>query len=129
MRRVLVIAAAVPLLLSCGGSPGDGGTTATDVPTTESAASQKLAGVVIDVIIGTDSGADRVENVALGASVTLNITNPTADDEFHLHGYDLSAGETPKGETATIAFTADKAGEFEVESHSTEDVILRIVVT
>ncbi|NBR66767.1 MAG: hypothetical protein EBS48_01340 [Actinobacteria bacterium] len=89
----------------------------------------KLAAVTVDVTVGVDSSATRRVDVALGAPVTLNITNPGADDEFHLHGYDLSPGMTPKGETASISFTADKAGEFEVESHVTEEVLVVLVVS
>ena len=84
--------------------------------------------VVIDATVGEDSGEDRTEKVALGSEVTLNITNPDEEDEFHLHGYDLSTGETPADETATITFTADKAGEFEMESHMSGEVLLVIVV-
>ena len=72
-------------------------------------------------------GADGVFDVPLGASVEIFVTNPSADDEFHLHGYDLEA-TAAKGQTGTISFTADQAGEFEVESHITETVVARIVV-
>ena len=54
---------------------------------------------------------------------------PEADDEFHLHGYDMTTGKTKKGETSTITFVADKAGEFEVESHVSEQVYVTIVVS
>ena len=40
----------------------------------------------------------------------------------------MSTGETAKGGTASISFTADKPGEFEVESHVTEEIILVVVV-
>lgn len=127
--RTLIPLLAVVALGACGGSSSTDTTQATDttVVATDSTAG-KLAAVTIDVTVGTDSGKDRVETVALGSQVTLNITNPATDDEFHLHGYDLEAGKTPKGETATISFTADKAGEFEVESHITEELIMTIVV-
>ena len=89
----------------------------------------KVAGPVeISVTVGTDSAKDRVEEVALGSEVNITLTNPAADDEFHLHGYDLSAGKTPKGEAAVITFTADTAGEFEIESHITEEVLVTISV-
>jgi hypothetical protein len=131
MRRTLLASVLVPLALSCGGSDPTAGSIPTDasVMSTDSVGARKMAGVVIDVTVGEDSDDDRVVSVALGASVTLNITNPSADDEFHLHGYDLSVGETQMGETASLTFTADKAGEFEVESHATDAVILRIVVS
>ena len=131
MKRHVTLALVLSLA-ACGGPPG-----ASDSPTAtestvasddSSATDSKLAGAVIDVTVGTDSGTDRVEEVALGSTVTLNIVNPSADDEYHLHGYDLSPGKTAKGETATITFTAEKAGEFEVESHVTEELLLTIIV-
>jgi len=117
-------------LTACSGSSGSTDTTAaadTTVAPADTTAS-KLAAVTISVTVGTDSSADRIEKVALGAQVTLSLTNPDADDEFHLHGYDMTTGETMRGETSTITFVADKAGEFEVESHVSEQVYVTIVV-
>ena len=91
--------------------------------------SAKVAGSIeISVTVGTDSAADRVEEVPLGSQVNITLTNPNADDEFHLHDYDLTAGKTPKGEAAVISFTADKAGLFDLESHVTEEVLVVISV-
>ncbi|MEY4392542.1 MAG: hypothetical protein RLZZ544_1251 [Actinomycetota bacterium] len=115
---------------SCGGSSGSSDTTAapdTTVAPVDTAAT-KLAAVTISVTVGKDNSPDRVEKVALGSEVTLTLTNPDADDEFHLHGYDLTTGKTKKGETSTITFVADKAGEFEVESHVSEQVYVIISV-
>jgi hypothetical protein len=83
--------------------------------------------VQIDVMVGTDSGPDRVEKVTLGSDVTLNITNPAAADEFHVHGIELEQS-VDAGVTATFNFVADTAGTFEVESHTTEDVLVVIEV-
>jgi hypothetical protein len=80
--------------------------------------------VNIDVVVGENSGPDRVEEVALGSQVTLNFTNNEAEDEYHVHGYDLGGGMTKKGDTKTFTFTVDKAGDYEVESHLTEAVLM-----
>jgi hypothetical protein len=80
--------------------------------------------VTIDVVVGENSGPDRVEEVALGSQVTLNFTNNEAEDEYHVHGYDLGGGMTKKGDTKTFTFTVDKAGDYEVESHSSEAVLM-----
>ena len=135
MKKALPLVAVV-FLVACGGSAtsgsdttaaASGGSSVQPMPTNP-AAGQITGPVTIDVTVGTDSGRDRVENVPTGTDVTINIVNPTADDEFHLHGYDMSTGETAKGVTASISFTADKPGKFEVESHVTEEIILVVVV-
>ena len=85
--------------------------------------------VIITVTVGVDSAPTRIETVPRDALVTLSITNPTAADEFHLHGYDLGEGkEMAAGATETLTFTADTAGEFELESHSTGAVLLTLRV-
>lgn len=85
--------------------------------------------IAIDVIVGENSGEDRVEEIPLGSEVTLNFTNSQADDEYHVHGYDLGGGVTKKGETKTFTFTADKAGDYEVESHISETVLVILRVS
>jgi hypothetical protein len=134
--RVIVVASAVFALGACSSGTDSGSTDMTATPTSDSMSNTSSdstvsvpENVTIAVTVGVDSGPERVEQVALGSQVTLALTNPNEDDEFHLHGYDLSPGETPKGETATITFTADKIGEFEVESHHTADVLVVINVS
>ena len=85
--------------------------------------------ITIEVVVGENSGPDRVEEVPLGTEVTLQFTNPDADDEYHVHGYDLGEGITKKGETKTFSLTADKAGEYEVESHISETVLVILRVS
>jgi hypothetical protein len=151
LRALVVLPALGLMLMACG---SDGGTAATDstapgstagttVPvqsTTAIGTDTTIAGVEsttapslqsgpvqIDVVVGTDSGPDRVELVAVGSDITLNITNPDADDEYHVHVIDLEQ-KAPKGEMATMNFTVDQPGTYEVESHVTEDVLLVIEV-
>ena len=57
----------------------------------------------------------------------IKLLNPDADDEFHLHGYELTATATA-GQEAIIEFTADKLGSFDLESHIANDWILTLVV-
>jgi hypothetical protein len=84
--------------------------------------------ITIEVVVGENSGPDRVEEVPLGTEVTLQFTNPDADDEYHVHGYDLGGEVTKKGEMKTFTFTADKAGDYEIESHISEKVLAVIRV-
>jgi hypothetical protein len=83
------------------------------------------------VKVGTDdfdtSKGTRVVSVPKGASVTLEFTDPSVDQQYHLHGYDLEA-EAKKGETAKISFTADQTGQFDVESHVSNKTLLVLVV-
>ena len=83
--------------------------------------------VQFDVVVGVDSGPDRVEYIRAGADVTLNITNPGADDEFHVHGIDLEQS-AKAGVMATFNFVVDAPGEYEVESHVTGDVLIILQV-
>ena len=73
---------------------------------------------------GGDTG--RVP-VALGTSVSLVVTSDVAD-EVHLHGYDIEKELSP-GQPATLQFTADVAGVFEVELHHAGTVLLRLQVS
>jgi len=86
--------------------------------------------VEISVTVGKDSAADRIENIALGSKVKLTIVDPSADEEYHVHGYELGDGkEMAKGEPEVFEFVADKAGDFEVESHKTETVLVILHVS
>jgi hypothetical protein len=77
------------------------------------------APVLIGIVVGEGTGPQRVEVVPLGSTVSLSVVNNTAADEFHVHGYDLGDGqEFAAGQTATFTFTADVAGDFELESHA-----------
>lgn len=85
----------------------------------------------ITVTVGTDdfttTGGTRVVSVPKGTDVTVELTDPNADQEYHLHGYDVEVAAA-KGATGTIQFVADQTGSFDVESHDTEQVLLVIVV-
>lgn len=101
------------------------GTEAPQVTTPETAIDGP---VQIDVVVGVDSSPDRVVPVQLGADVTLNITNPNAADEFHIHGIELEQ-EADAGQMITFNFVADQPGSFEVESHVTDGVLVTITVS
>ena len=122
--QVLLAITPVVGLVACSSDSSTSDTIAvsTTVASTESTIGD--GNVTIDVVVGENSGPDRVEEVALGSQVTLNFTNNEAEDEYHVHGYDLGGGITKKGDTKTFTFTADKAGEYEVESHLTEAVLM-----
>lgn len=133
MRKIFAVLTPLVLVASltaCSDNDADEGGNfppgTTEMPADSTA--KVAAPIEISVTVGTDSAADRVEEVPLGSQVNITLTNPNADDEFHLHDYDLTAGKTPKGEKAVISFTADKAGIFDLESHVTEEVLVVISV-
>ena len=127
--RVVTPFALVLSLGACSSNDSAADTTIPSAATPTNPTDSKMAAPTEDsVIVGTDSSPDRIEEVALGANVQVTLSNPNADDEFHLHGYDLSPGETKMGEVSIISFTADKVGDFEIESHITEDVLVIIRV-
>lgn len=83
--------------------------------------------VNISVTVGKDSSPTREEKVKLSATVQIALLNPTANDEFHLHGYDIEQAQKA-GEQGLLSFVADKAGRFELESHVTNAPLLILVV-
>ena len=115
--------------VGCSSSTSDSGDeTKSEATSEETSASATDEVVEISVIIGQTSGSAVAYQATLGSTVRLKILNPDADDEFHLHGYDLESGVTPAGQEAIIEFTADKLGTFDLESHVTGEWILTLVV-
>ncbi len=145
LRSVAIPIVAAVLFVSCGdGSPsGESVVSVTTIPNVESTDTASTVestspavsttiddGIVrISVTVGVDSGPDRIEEVSVGDSVELTMVNPDEDDEFHVHGFDLGGDETLAGDEKVFAFTADEAGDFEVESHATGDVLVVIRVS
>jgi len=84
----------------------------------------------IKVTVGTDdfetSGGTRVVSVPVGTEVTIEITAADAES-YHLHGYDIEV-DADAGETAKLSFTATETGQFDLESHITENTLLVLVV-
>ena len=119
------------LLVAVGCSSSDSTSdTADDTESSEESTDETTATdevVEIYVIIGQTSGSAVEYQATLGSKVQIKLLNPDADDEFHLHGYDLSANATA-GQEVSIDFTADQLGSFDLESHVTGEWILTLVV-
>ena len=141
VRRAVVALAFAPVaLVACSGA----GTPAEPAPVDSTEVVETTSGgesadavtattvsdgaVEISVEVGVDSGPDRIEEVALGSLVRITVVNEEDDDDVHLHGYDLSGGEVEAGEPTVFEFEASTAGEFEVESHMTGEVLMILVV-
>jgi plastocyanin len=65
--------------------------------------------------------------VRTGENVALEVTSDQAD-ELHVHGYDRTVQLAP-GTPATIGFTADIPGIFEVELHHSGAAVTKLRVT
>jgi hypothetical protein len=91
------------------GEPVDGTTTVT-VEGEVAAADQVIEVTVADGSV--TGGADR-HRVGLGEVVAFTVSSDMTD-EIHVHGYDLY-GDVEAGDTATVEFTADIPGVFEIE--------------
>ena len=121
MKKFALAAVAVFALSSCGGTTT---TDTTSAPTTIPAStSDEMKTETFTLTVGENSSTTNVVSFTKGSNVELTIVNPNANDEVHLHGYDLSTGDLPKGEKGIISFIANDAGDFEIESHITEEVL------
>ena len=125
MKKFAIAAVAVIALTACGGS-STSDTTA--VPDTTSIASTSDT-EKFTLTIGENSGESNIITFTKGSNVELTIVNPEADDEIHLHGYDLTTGDLAKGTKSVMSFVADEAGDFEIESHVSEKVLSIVRVT
>jgi FtsP/CotA-like multicopper oxidase with cupredoxin domain len=132
-RPRLVVAGLVVccwLLAGCGGDDSGGAAAATTVATTAGATSTTepttsteratttttgFEGTLIEARVTGDKvdTAERRVRVKRGDKVRIRVQSDHAE-EVHVHGFDLSADVAP-GKPATIEFTADAAGVFEVE--------------
>jgi len=90
-------------------------TTEAPPPTTTAAPEPVRINYVI--VGGEPQGGIQRDSVAKGRDVVITVTSDVAD-EVHVHGYDLMADVAP-GAPATIRFTADAPGRFEIELENT----------
>lgn len=84
--------------------------------------------VTIDVKIsgGQVEPNGTTVDVAKGGTVTLKGVSDVAD-EVHVHGYDKTLNLKP-GVAGEVSFTADQPGVFEIESHESGKVIVKLAV-
>ena len=145
MKRVLPLIASAGLLL-VGCSSSDSNMPATNPPSTDSDAASPTdpANTIVptssaakddpaegtpsteSVTIEIDVDSDELPvtaSVNVGSPVTIHVVSAESH-EFHLHGYDIEL----EGTEVTFDFTADQVGDFELETHDTEEVLLELSV-
>lgn len=83
--------------------------------------------ITITVRGGQASGETGRVTVPLGTPVTVSITSDVTDTA-HVHGYDRTA-EIPAGGTASVSFTSNIPGVFEVELHESKLQLLQLQVS
>ncbi|MFF2008704.1 hypothetical protein ACFVWY_06455 [Streptomyces sp. NPDC058195] len=91
-----------------------------------SASPRPGATVAVEVADGKVSPSPGRTEVKKGTTVELRIRSDRSDT-LHVHGYDKEA-RLPAGKTVTIAFTADRSGLFEVETHESGLLLTQLVV-
>lgn len=127
MKKLCVVLFATLAFTSCSSATTSTTTTITNNTVGDGGDTEKSFEYTI--IVGENTGPDKVISVAQGKTVTLNILNPSSHDDVHLHGYDLSTGSIEKGQQGMMTFEATKTGDFEIESHETQELISILRVT
>jgi hypothetical protein len=85
-----------------------------------------VAAIAVSVSGGKVNPEPHRVNVKKGALVRLTVASDVAD-QIHIHGYDLEK-DIPAGGSATLEFTADQSGLFEVETHETGLQLVQLLV-
>lgn len=130
MGRMAVLVVAGALTLGAPTGCGQQAGTAPGSNSTGRAAPAPAAPTVqiIDVKVkgGKVSGNTGRVTVPLGTPVVLSVSSDVAD-EIHVHGYDRMA-TVPAGTTASVTFTANKPGVFDVELENSKLQLLQLQV-
>ena len=138
------------VLAGCGGSDSSGGTspspspsaTATDLPTSATPSapntsspsntadpSGEQADVTINVTVANGKVNPRGATIKVKAGQTVLVTAVSdAEDEVHIHDYDKELPLTP-GKPASVKFTANMKGTFEIETHESGKLVAKLVVS
>jgi hypothetical protein len=93
-------------------------TAAACVPSEQLPATCNDPSVTISATVSAQRMDPNTLDVCKGQKVTISVT-AQADGALHFHGYDEEIPETEiaSGQTATIAFTAVRSGQFPIELH------------
>jgi len=126
---IIAVACVAGLVIGgCGGSSTPTGSTGAAQTTAATAATTPTSATTAIAVAyegGTITGGGR-KQVKAGDTVVITVTSDVAD-EVHVHGYDKKVDVVP-GTPATITFTADIPGIFDVELESRSLKLIDLVV-
>jgi plastocyanin len=158
MRSTLTRGAATALLATlgmlvlagCGGGDSDSGASPSDTPSAPASMptntptpgkpntsspsntadpSGEQADVTINVTVANGKVTPSGATIKAKAGQTVLVTAVSdAADEVHIHGYDKELPLTP-GKPASVKFTADMKGTFEIETHESGKLVAKLVVS
>lgn len=116
--RATVTASATPTTAPTSGPP----------PGSSTAQPPAFDGTAIDIVIADGEVVASEERVivTLGTVIRLTVASDVRD-ELHVHGVDETV-ELPAGQTVTHDFTASVPGTFEVELHSSGDLLFTLQI-
>jgi hypothetical protein len=107
-------------------TPGKPNTTS---PSNTADPSGEQADVTINVTVANGKVTPSGATIKAKAGQTVLVTAVSdAPDEVHIHGYDKELPLTP-GKPASVKFTADMKGTFEIETHESGKLVAKLVVS
>jgi hypothetical protein len=91
--------------------------------------SGEQADVTVDITVanGKVNPSGATIKVKAGQTVLIKAVSD-AEEELHIHGYDKELELTP-GKAASVKFTANMKGTFEVETHKSGKLVAKLVVS
>jgi hypothetical protein len=104
----------------------DGQDEGSEPPPEEKPKPEKPEVPVVEIEDGKPVGGVQGLEFKSGEEARFEVESDTAD-ELHFHGYDLYIDVSP-GEASEVKFDADIEGLFELESHSTGELLAEISV-
>ena len=101
----------------------------TSSPSNTADPSGEQADVTIDVTVanGKVNPSGATIKAKAGQTVLVKAISD-ADEELHIHGYDKELELTP-GKPASVKFTANMKGTFEIETHKSGKLVAKLVVS
>ncbi|MEV0799173.1 cupredoxin domain-containing protein [Kribbella sp. NPDC050281] len=101
----------------------------TSTPSNTADPSGEQADVTINVTVANGKVNPSGASVKAKAGQTVLVTAVSdADEELHIHGYDKELELTP-GKPASVKFTANMKGTFEIETHKSGKLVAKLVVS